>query len=205
MSDENTNVQAAKCICEIAGTERLEREFRHLKSDWCWLFMYGILLTVCGTVGMIMPALMTLGTMLVLGIALMVSGVATIILSFWAGKWSGLLVHLLVGILYLMAGFVIFDTPVASTLAATMLIAAFFIVVGAYRMLAAMIVRFPQWGWALLNGVVTFILGMIIYRHFPSSAVWVLGILVGVELLFNGWTWIMLALAVRNLPDKAAS
>jgi uncharacterized membrane protein HdeD (DUF308 family) len=65
-------------------------------------------------------------------------------------------------------------------------------------------VRFPHWGWAMLNGVVTFMCGAVIYRHFPKCALWVVGLLVGVELLFNGWTWIMLSLAIRRIPDKAA-
>jgi uncharacterized membrane protein HdeD (DUF308 family) len=66
--------------------------------------------------------------------------------------------------------------------------------------MAAMVLRFPQWGWTLLNGCVTFLLGLAIYRHFPLDAVWVLGLLVGVELLFSGSTWIMLSLAIRKIP-----
>jgi uncharacterized membrane protein HdeD (DUF308 family) len=64
--------------------------------------------------------------------------------------------------------------------------------------------RFPQWGWALLNGVVTLIAGIIIYDAFPSSAMWVIGLLVGLEMIFNGWTWIMLALSIRQLNPPAA-
>jgi uncharacterized membrane protein HdeD (DUF308 family) len=104
-----------------------------------------------------------------------------------------------------MAGFAIFDTPVTAALITTLFIAALFIVVGAFRILAAMMVRFPQWGWALLNGIVTLILGVIIYKHFPYSAIWVLGILVGIEMLFNGWNWIVLSLAIRNIPDEKAA
>ncbi len=202
MSDENTNVQ--KCACGV-GAERLQREFEHLRSDWWWLFLYGMLLTVCGTVAIAVPPLATGGILIVLGIALMIGGVATIVLSFWAGQWSGLLLQLLVGVLYLVAGFAIFDTPVVAALVMTMFIAALFIVVGAFRVLAAMMVRFPHWGWALFNGIVTFLLGVIIYRQFPHSALWVIGLLVGVEMLFNGWTWIMLSLAIRKIPTKTAA
>jgi uncharacterized membrane protein HdeD (DUF308 family) len=134
----------------------------------------------------------------------MVGGAATVVLSFWAGKWSGFLVQILVGILYLVAGFAIFDAPVRAALVMTMFIAALFIVVGAFRAVAAMMVRYPHWGWALFNGIVTFLLGMIIYRQFPNSALWVIGLLVGIEMLFNGWTWIMLSLAIRKIPAKIA-
>jgi uncharacterized membrane protein HdeD (DUF308 family) len=134
----------------------------------------------------------------------MVGGVATIVGAFWAGKWSGLLVQLLVGILYLVSGFMITEQPVAGTIGLTMFIAAAFIVMGLFRSTGALLVQFPQWGWALLNGVVTFLAGIVIYRNLPQDALWVIGLLVGLEMLFNGWTWIMLSLAVRNLPKSTA-
>jgi uncharacterized membrane protein HdeD (DUF308 family) len=55
-----------------------------------------------------------------------------------------------------------------------------------------------------LNGVVTMLMGIIIYRHLPDSAFWVVGLLVGLEMLFSGWTWVMLALAIRAIPEKTA-
>jgi uncharacterized membrane protein HdeD (DUF308 family) len=203
MSNANTNVQNSGC--NVAGVERLQCEFQHLRSDWWWLLLYGVLLALCGTVAIVVPPLATGGVLIVLGVALMIGGVATIVLSFWAGNWSGLLLQLLVGVLYLVAGFAIFDMPVTAALVMTMFIAALFIVVGAFRVLAAMMVRFPHWGWALFNGIVTFLLGVIIYRQFPRSALWVIGLLVGVEMLFNGWTWIMLSLAIRKIPVKDAT
>jgi uncharacterized membrane protein HdeD (DUF308 family) len=78
-----------------------------------------------------------------------------------------------------------------------------FIVMGAFRTLAALMIRFPQWGWALLNGVITLLAGIVIYRQLPLDALWVIGLLVGLEMLFNGWTWIMLACAIRRLPEQA--
>jgi uncharacterized membrane protein HdeD (DUF308 family) len=176
----------------------MERVRRH----W-WLFLLlGILLVLGGTVAIAYPLMSSLGAVMVLGIVLIVTGVFTIIGAFWAGKWSALLLQLLVGILYLMAGMAIRDAPVESTAVATMFIAAFFIVVGAFRIVVALAERFPQWGWALLNGVVTLLAGVIIYDTFPASALWVIGLLVGLELLFNGWTWIMLSFVIRRSPEN---
>jgi uncharacterized membrane protein HdeD (DUF308 family) len=203
MSDTNTNVQTSGC--EIAGAERLRSEFQHLRADWWWLLMYGVLLTVCGVVAIAFPAMTSIAAMVVLGVVLMIAGVVTIIASFWAGKWSGALLQMFLGVLYLVVGLLIRDLPVASAITMTMFVAAFFIVAGGIRALAALVVRFPYWGWALLNGVVTFLLGLIIYRHFPRECLWVLGLLIGLEMLFNGWTWIVLSLAVRDIPDKAAT
>jgi uncharacterized membrane protein HdeD (DUF308 family) len=66
--------------------------------------------------------------------------------------------------------------------------------------------KYPQWGWSLFNGVVTLMLGLIIFRSFrqlpeqPSGVFWIIGLMVGLDLLFNGWTWIMLSLAIKRLP-----
>jgi uncharacterized membrane protein HdeD (DUF308 family) len=150
------------------------------------------------------PFVTSVGVVMVLGILLIVSGAFTIIGAFWAGKWSALLLQLLVGILYVMAGLAIRDTPVESAALLTMFIAAFFIVVGLFRIIVALVERFSQWGWALLNGVVTLLAGIVIYDTFPLSALWLIGVLVGLELIFNGWTWIMLSLVLRKLPSSGS-
>ncbi len=180
-------------------------ELIHLRSAWWWLLMLGILLTLCGILAIVFPACMVTTSfvaVIVLGVSLMVGGISTIVATFWAGRSSGALLHLLVGLLYLMSGFVITEKPGASLLALTIFIAASFIVLGAFRSAAALLVRFPQWGWALLNGAITLILGVMIYRHLPQDALWVVGLLVGIDMLFSGWTWIMLAIVVSRLPRE---
>lgn len=189
-----------------AGCELLEQEFRHLRRDWWWLFLYGVLLVICGMAAIIFPAISTVIAMIVLAVVLIIAGVATIIHAFWAGKWSGMLGQLFVGILYLVLGIMIQDKPIQAGLTLTLIIAAFFIVVGGFRIVSSLAIRFPYWGWSLLNGIITFLLGLVIYRlfeHGPKAAdLWVLGLLIGIEMLFHGWTWIMLSLAVHHLPAK---
>lgn len=167
--------------------------------------MFGVLLTVCGAAAIIFPPLtlaLSFSAVVILGITLMVAGIATIIASLWAGKWSGTMVQLLVGILYLVIGFMITDEPLQSAAALTLFIAAFCIVVGIFRTVGALSLRYPFWGWSLLNGMVTLLLGLIIYRQFPESAIWLLGILVGLEMFFHGWTWIMMSLAIKKIPES---
>jgi uncharacterized membrane protein HdeD (DUF308 family) len=199
MSSQSTQTDLA--------VDSLQKELGHLRSSWFCFLMMGILLAVCGLVALIFPALTILtsfAAVVILGMSLMVAGLATIITSFWAGKWSGTMLHLLVGILYIVSGMVIADSPVRSAVAMTAFMAAFFIIVGAFRTVAAFTTRFPNWGWSVLNGMVTFLIGVAIYRHFPDSALWVIGVLVGVELLFNGWTWITLSMALRRIPAQTA-
>ena len=130
---------------------------------------------------------------------------ATLVGAFWTGKWGGFLVNLLVGLLYVAAGFVVSERPGISILLVTVFVAVSFMVMGIFRVLAAMVIRFPQWGWTLLNGCVTFLAGLVIYRQLPQSAVWVIGLLVGLEMLFNGWAWIMLALEIKQIPAGPAT
>jgi uncharacterized membrane protein HdeD (DUF308 family) len=191
---------------EVISVHAIEprHEFEHLRSHWWWFLLLGILLVTCGTVAVIYPVLSSWAVVDVLAALFLIAGVATMVSSFWAGKWSGLLVHLLVGILYIAIGFVITEKPFATIAVLTIFIAVSFIVSGSFRALAALLIRFPQWGWALLNGLVSMLLGIIIFRHLPGAALWVIGLLVGLEMLLNGWTWIMMALAIRALPVEPA-
>ena len=198
----NAEIRPATVVV-AAHAAQLHEEFRHLKAHWWWFLLLGILLAVSGTAALIFPALTAVtsfAAIVILGVSLMVAGTAIIVASFWAGKWSGLLVQLLVGILYLVAGIAIAESPGKSAAILTLFLASMFIVAGAFRAVAALAVRFPHWGWSLLNGIVTLLCGVVIFRHFPESALWVIGVLVGVDMILHGWTWIMLSLAIRNIP-----
>ena len=197
---------STESVSSVGAACPIRREFQHLQSSWCWFLSLGILLAVCGTAALVFPALTVLtsfAAVVVLGVTLMIAGLATIVTAFWAGKWSGMLVQLLIGILYLVTGFAMTDAPGPSTAVLTLFIASLFIVAGAFRTVAALVVRFPHWGWTLLNGVVTLLMGVVIYRHFPEASLWVIGVLVGVDMVFQGWSWIMLSLAIRKIPVSA--
>ncbi len=121
--------------------------------------------------------------------------------AFWAGRWGGFLVNLLVGLLYIVTAFFIIDAPLEGAVALTLLLALMFFVSGLFRMVAALVLRYPMWGWSLASGIISVLLGVMIYRQWPASGLWVIGMFVGIELIFNGWTWIMLSLGLRALPD----
>jgi uncharacterized membrane protein HdeD (DUF308 family) len=180
--------------------EAAAHELAHLQSKWWFLLLLGILLAVCGLVAVSFPPFFTVIAVTLLAAVLFVSGVALVITSFWAGKWSALLVQLLVGILYVMVGMLMMECKEESVKLVTLFVAVMFIVAGIFRIVASLTAKFPQWGWALLNGVLTTLVGIIIFNNLPEAKYWAIGLLVGIEMLFNGVHWIMLALAVRNLP-----
>src|SRR5262245_64374121 len=101
------NTELPRGIVSGMSAGSLRQEFRHLRASWWWFLLLGILLTVCGSAAIVFPAITAFTSLIavaILGVTLMISGIAIIITSFWAGRWSGLLVQLLIGILYLVAG-----------------------------------------------------------------------------------------------------
>lgn len=186
-------------------TQLVKHELEDLGKHWWWFLVLGVLLTIGGVAAIAYPFITSSGVVILLGAVLIVAGIVTVIGAFWAGKWSAFFLQVLVGILYVMAGMAIRDAPVESAVLLTMFMAAFFIVAGAFRIVVSLVVRFPQWGWALLNGIVTLLAGIIIYDvcdKFPTIAISLIGLLVGLELLFNGWTWIMLAVSLRGASEE---
>jgi uncharacterized membrane protein HdeD (DUF308 family) len=111
--------------------------------------------------------------------------------------------HLLVAVLYFIAGVLVIEHPGRSLAGLTLVIAAVLFVEGILRVVVALTERFHGWGWVLLNGVISLALGVMIWRQWPESSLWVIGLFVGIDLLFNGWSLIMLALALRGLPKPA--
>ncbi|HEV2730276.1 MAG TPA: hypothetical protein VGV15_09615, partial [Terriglobales bacterium] len=81
----------------------------------------------------------------------------------------------------------------------TLLFASFFTVIGIFRMIAAIRLKFPNWGWAVFDGTVTLLLGILLWAEWPWSGFWFLGLSIGISLLLRGWSYVMLALAVRGL------
>ena len=193
MNDHPNELETSAPVAQVT------HELAELEHGWWWFLLLGFLLVACGVVALVYPFVSSVGIVIVFGATLMIAGLATIISSFFTGNWSAFLLQLLVGILYVVIGQAITDAPVESTVVLTLLVASFLIVVGVFRIVAALVLKFPQWGWALVNGFVTLLLGVVIYRHFSASALWLIGTFVGIEMILNGWTWIMLAYSLKSI------
>jgi uncharacterized membrane protein HdeD (DUF308 family) len=181
-------------------TDVLVLELDDLRHKWGWLLAVGISMVFLGTIALFIAPAATIGTILVLGWLLVVSGVVEAIQSFRVRKWGGIFLHLIGGILGVLVGLLIVTHPVAGALAWTLLFASFFTVIGVFRLVAAMRLKFPNWGWAAFDGAVTLLLGLLLWIDWPGSGLWFLGFAVGVSLLLRGWSYVMFAIAVRNLP-----
>jgi uncharacterized membrane protein HdeD (DUF308 family) len=177
-----------------------------LQKGWKWLLGLGILLVVLGLLLIAAPVVGTLAVAVLIGWFLIIGGIAQIVHAFMEQRWSGFLLELLSGILYGAVGLLLLVYPLAGVEALTLLLAAFLAVEGIFRIAMALRVRPVQgWGWLLFGGVVTLVLAILIWMQWPSSALWVIGLLVGVNLLFTGWSLCMVALAARSAADRTIS
>ena len=173
-------------------------EMACLRKSSFWLLVLGGLLIVVGLVAISSSFIATLATVVMLGFLLMIGGAVEIVDAFLGRGWRGFWMHLLAGILYLVLGFLLVQRPLAAAAFFTLMLAAAFFVGGLFRMIVSVSERFYGWGWVLLNGVVTLVLGILIWQQWPESAIWVIGLFVGIDLVFAGMSWVMTALTVRS-------
>src|SRR6188768_882974 len=172
----------------------LRHELQALHKQWWCFLLLGVSLVVLGSICIADPLIASVASVVVLGFLMLAGGITQIISSFWSGKWSGMLLHMLIGVLYAVVGYMFIDQPVVNMALLTKFLAIFLIVAGTFRIVSALMTRFHDWGWVLLNGIITLLLGLIINRQLPEASLWVIGLFVGIEMIFNGWAWIMLSL-----------
>jgi uncharacterized membrane protein HdeD (DUF308 family) len=106
--------------------------------------------------------------------------------------------HLVEALLAIAIGFLLFQSPARGAIVLTLLLATYFVIAGIFRIVAALALRLPNWGWTLLNGVITFVLGIVVWGGWPVTGLWVLGLFIGITMIFSGWARVMLALALRS-------
>jgi uncharacterized membrane protein HdeD (DUF308 family) len=174
-----------------------------LRQKWGWLLALGIVMILLGFVALSIIPYTTIGTSIVLGWLLVVSGIFEVIEGFQLRRSSNMFLHLIGGVLGIFVGLLIVTHPVAGALVFTMLFASFLTVSGVFHIVTAARLKFPRWGWAVFNGVVTLALGLMVWAGWPFSAAWFLGLAVGISLILRGWSYVMLAIAVHSIPAVA--
>jgi uncharacterized membrane protein HdeD (DUF308 family) len=180
----------------------LHDQLQHLRDHWLLLLVLGIALVLVGMFAIASSFIATLATVALFGTLLFVGAIFQLVNALTCRNWRGFLVFLLTAILYGVVGLIMMNHPVAAAAGLTLMLAAAFIAGGIIRIVVAAIERFHSWGWVMLNGFVNLFLGIYIWRHFPEDALWIIGLFVGVELIFSGWSWIFLALGIRNAFPK---
>lgn len=173
-----------------------------IRKRWGWILGLGAALVVLGVIALGSSILMTLATMVFIGWLMFIGGVLTMFHAFGCKGWGGFFIDLLAGVLYVVVGFMIVANPGATAVALTLLIAMFLIFGGLFRIVVAVTMGIQHWFWLLVNGVISMVLGLAIWHQWPLSGLWVIGLFIGIDMVFNGWALVMLGLAVKELPTQ---
>ncbi len=183
----------------------LDDERACLRSAW-WLFLaLGLVSILVGILAISSVFVATMASVFVFGVLLLVEGIAEVIHAVMVRNWRGFALHLVAAVLYLIGGLFMLNDPVRAAAVLTLLFAATFFAGGLLRIIFSLAQRFPSWPWVLLTGVVDLILGALIWREWPESSLWVIGLFIGIDLLLHGWSCVLLALTVRAAPTAKSA
>ena len=168
--------------------------------------LWGVFLIVLGMFALASPLVAAVAVNVMVAWLIVLAGVVHLVVAFHSREAGSVIWRLLVGLAYLCFGGYLIARPVAGVASLTLLLASLFLVEGIFNVV--LFFRAPasmRSSWFLLDGIVTLLLGLMIYLQWPSSSAWAIGTLVGVSLIFSGVTRVMVALALRKAASSTSS
>jgi len=181
---------------------RFQTDLAELDHKRGWFIGLGVFLIVLGFLATGAAVATTMISVVVLGWILLAGSIGLAVLSFLTGRWGGFLLTLAAAALSAIAGITLLENPVIGAAAITLIIATILIVAGIYRSIASIVMRYPNWGWSLANGIITLVLGSLLLRHLPTASLYFLGLLIGIDLIFHGISWIGFGAGVHRLSSR---
>jgi uncharacterized membrane protein HdeD (DUF308 family) len=170
-----------------------------------WSIALGILMILAGMCAIASPLFAGVLIVYIVAWTAIFNGGAQIVYGFRAHTGGKLILELLLGLLYIVAGVFILMHPGGGLLALTLVIACLLVVYGIFALVLAFQLRpHAGWGWVLFDGIITILLGLMIWAHWPINSEWVVGTLVGISFIVSGVSRLMLSLAVRRVASKLA-
>ena len=177
--------------------------FSDIKRNWGWILLEGVVLVILGLIAIFYATpLFTMSSILLFGILLLLAAIPQFVICIRSSDWKVIAFHLLIGALYLYGGLLAIIRPAAASVIITFMLACFLLAVGVVRLIQAYQHRTMRgWGWVLFSAILAIIMGLIIIADWPFSGLWVIGLFVGIELLFSGLAAINIAIAAKDLPE----
>jgi uncharacterized membrane protein HdeD (DUF308 family) len=179
----------------IAGMEEI-------RNSWGLFLGLGILLMLLGAICIIGDVTATFATVLIFGWLLLISGIVALVHAFGTRNWSGFFLNLLSALFRGFTGYLLIRYPLAGAASLTLILASFFVVSGTFRAIAAGMMKFPRWGWAVFSGVVSVALGVILLAQMPLSSIWFIGFAIGVDLICDGASLVGFGTAIHQIFPK---
>ena len=178
---------------------RFQADVAELDQKRGWFIGLGVFLIVLGIIATGAAVATTLISVFLLGWILLIAAFGLIIESFLTGRWSGFLLTLAAAALSAIAGITMLSNPLIGAAAITLTIATILIAAGIYRSIASGVMSYPNWGWSLANGLITLAIGFLLLRALPNASLYFLGILIGIDLIFHGISWVTFGFGVHRL------
>lgn len=168
-----------------------------LRAKRGWIVALGIIYLVAGLVALGSVVMATIVSVFVVGIMMLIAGVAEVINAFQIKSWGRFLLWLLLGVLYIVAGFLTFENPLLAAALLTLLLGVSLTASGIMRIILAFGVKEgTPWIWVVLSGAITLLLGLVILAHWPVSSLYILGLFLGIDLVIAGAGWIAVGLGL---------
>jgi uncharacterized membrane protein HdeD (DUF308 family) len=178
---------------------RSSSDMAPLRAKWGWIVALGVVYVVAGFVALGSVVMATVASVLVVGVMMIVAGVAEIISAFQIKSWGKFLIWALLGLLYIVAGFVTFENPLFAAVLLTLMLGASLVASGVVRVfLAFNMKRESPWIWVALSGVITLLLGLLILARWPINSIYILGLFLGIDLIMAGAGWIGLGFGLHR-------
>ncbi|HEX5212705.1 MAG TPA: HdeD family acid-resistance protein [Pseudolabrys sp.] len=170
-----------------------------LRAKWGWIVALGAVYAIAGLIALGSVLMATVATVYVVGFMMLISGIAEVINSFQVKSWGKFLLWALLGVLYIIAGFVTFENPLLAAALLTLMLGCALVISGVMRIILGFSMKHGMpWLWVVLSGVVTLLLGLIILDRWPISSLYILGLLLGIDLVFAGASWMGIGLRLRR-------
>ena len=169
-----------------------------LRAKWGWIVALGVVYVFAGFVALGSVVMATVASVLIVGVMMIVAGAAEIINAFQIKSWGKFLIWALLGVLYIVAGFVTFENPLFAAVLLTLLLGASLVASGVVRLFLAFNMRREMpWIWVAFSAVITLLLGVLILARWPINSVYILGLFLGIDLVMAGTGWIGLGFGLR--------
>lgn len=179
--------------------EALRERFEKARDKWGWFVALGVLLLVLGGIAFGNLAVATAASVFFVGAMMLTAGIIEIIHAFGVRTWERFFFWFLSGLLYAVAGFFAFYNPLMASSVLTLLLAVALVASGALRVAFAMSHKTAKnWGWIVAAGVVTALAGLVIAIGWPLNSLWVLGMFLAIDLIFQGWAFVAFGLALKR-------
>jgi uncharacterized membrane protein HdeD (DUF308 family) len=176
-----------------------------VKKSVGWSIGLSVLMIVAGILAIASPLAAGIAIDVLIAWLLVFSGCVHLVFAWYTRTTKGFLWEVLVGVLYIFIGVYLLAHPVAGLMSLTIALAIYLFLEAILEFVLGFTLRpLPGSGWLFFDGVITFILGVMIWRTWPSNSAWVIGLLVGISMLFSGASRLMLSLAARSVTNKLA-